>query len=423
MFYSIIEIEVTQPLPTISLSNRDTGIALILRHKERPIGFLMKALPASSQITPEDLTQLIAEEVGAKILQESIQEELTALEHQQEDAVIQGNGDTTPESLFFKIPLPSLTVAICTKDRPENLARCLQSLLNLQPFGWEWEILVIDNAPSDERTKELVASFPKVRYVREPKPGLDFARNCALHSAMGELLAYLDDDVVVDRKWLEGLMEVWTENPDAAAFTGLVLPYELTTEAQLLFEQRGGFRRGFKKIRYGQILPGEPLYPCGAGIFGAGCNMSFRRNILLKIGGFDEALDTGATLPGGGDLDIFYRVIRAGYSLVYEPRYLVFHQHRREYNQLRHQYWTWGLGFMAFVVKCYQNDPPQRSQLRRTVLWWFKDQLKQLKNSLRGRHVLPPTMILAESWGGILGILGEYPRSLKRVEEIRRRFS
>ena len=60
MSYSIIEIEVTQPLPTISLSNRDTGIALILRRKDRPIGFLMKALPASSQITPENLTQFIA---------------------------------------------------------------------------------------------------------------------------------------------------------------------------------------------------------------------------------------------------------------------------------------------------------------------------------------------------------------------------
>ncbi|MHC5826182.1 MAG: glycosyltransferase family 2 protein, partial [Nostoc sp.] len=227
-----------QPLPTISLSNKDTGIALILRRKERPIGFLMKALPASSQITPENLSRFIAEEVGAKIFQESIQEELTTFENQ--------------------IHLPSLTVAICTKDRPENLARCLQSLLNLQPSAWEWEILVIDNAPSDERTKKLVASFPKVRYVREAKPGLDFARNCALHSATGELLAYLDDDVVVDRKWLEGLMEAWAENPDAAAFTGLVLPNELATDAQILFEERGGFRRGFEKIRYGQILPGNP---------------------------------------------------------------------------------------------------------------------------------------------------------------------
>ena len=403
MPYSIIDIEVTQPLPTISLSESDTGIALILRRKDKPIGFLMQALPAKSVLTPEDLAQFIAKEAGTKLLQESIRDELI----------------TTASLAHF----PSLTVAICTKDRPENLARCLQSLLNLQTPDLKLEILVTDNAPSDERTKELVKSLQSVRYVREPKPGLDFARNRALNSATGELLAFLDDDVVVDRKWLEGLMEAWAENPDAAAFTGLVLPYELATDAQILFEQRGGFRRGFEKIRYGQVLPGNPLHPCGAGIFGAGCNMAFRREILLKIGGFDDALDTGAPLPGGGDLDIFYRVIRAGYSLVYEPKYLVFHQHRREYEKLRRQYWTWGLGFMAFVVKSYQSDPPQRSQLRRLIRWWVKDQLQQLKHSLMGRHVLPPTMILAELWGGIVGFFGEYSRSLRRVEQIRRQFS
>jgi GT2 family glycosyltransferase len=404
MSYSIIEIEVTQPLPTLSVSEADMGIALILRRKDKPIGFLMQPLSAKSVLLPEDLAQLIAKEVGTKILQENIREELIP-------------------PVANLLEFPSLTVAICTKDRPENLARCLQSLLNLQTSASKLEILVIDNAPSNERTQELVASLPGVRYVREPKPGLDFARNRALHSATGELLAFLDDDVVVDRKWLEGLMEAWAENSDAAAFTGLVLPYELATEAQILFEQRGGFRRGFEKIRYGQVLPGNPLHPCGAGIFGAGCNMTFHREILLKIGGFDEALDTGAPLPGGGDLDIFYRIIRAGYPLVYEPQYLVFHQHRREYEKLRRQYWTWGLGFMAFVVKSYQSDPPQRSQLRRLVWWWIKDQLKQFKDSLRSHHTLPPTMILAEFWGGILGLLGEYPRSLKRVEQIRRKFS
>lgn len=403
MSYRIADIEVTEPLPTISLLASDTGMGLILRRQGRPIGFLMQELPANSIIKPEDLAQLIAQEVGLKILQESIREELIVANEQ--------------------IPFPSLTIAICTKDRPENLARCLKSLLNLQLPVSSVEILVVDNASVDERTKELVASLPRVRYVREPKPGLDFARNCALHSATGELLAFLDDDVVVDGTWLKGLMTAWNENPDAAAFTGLVLPYELATTAQILFEKRGGFRRGFQKIRYGRILPGNPLHPCGAGIFGAGCNMTFRRDVLLKIGGFDEALDTGAPLPGGGDLDIFYRVIRAGYPLVYEPEYLVFHEHRREYEKLRRQYWTWGLGFASFVIKSYQNDPAQRSQLRRLIQWWFKDQLKQLKNSLQGRHVLPPMMILAELWGGIVGFLGEYPRSLQRIEQIRRQFS
>lgn len=406
MSYIIAEIELTQPLPTLSLSESDTGIALILRRKDKPIGFLIQALPPTSAIAPEELAQLIAKEVGFKLLQESLREELFPPANQ------------SP---------PSLTVAICTKDRTENLARCLKSLLKLQKSKSEgspcFEILVVDNAPSNEQTKVLVRSLQNVHYVQEPKPGLDFARNRALNEATGELLAFLDDDVVVDRNWIDGLMEAWAENPDATAFTGLVLPYELVTEAQILFEQGGGFRRGFEKIRYGQTLPGNPLHPCGAGIFGAGCNMAFRREILLKLGGFDEALDTGTPLPGGGDLDIFYRVIRAGYSLVYEPQYLVFHQHRREKEKLRRQYWSWGLGFMAFVIKSYQSDPPQRSQLRRLILWWFKNQLRQIRERLRGRHPLPMPMLLSELWGGVVGLLGEYRRSLRRIEQIRRQFS
>ncbi|BAU13811.1 glycosyl transferase family 2 [Leptolyngbya sp. NIES-3755] len=281
---------------------------------------------------------------------------------------------------------------------------------------------MIDNAPTDDRTQELVASLPTVRYVQEPKAGLNFARNQALEVANTELLAFLDDDVVVDRLWFEGLITAWAENPDAAAWTGLVLPYELETEAQILFESRGGFGRGFEKIRYGQILPQNPLYPCGAGIFGAGCNMAFRRDVLLKLGGFDEALDTGAPLPGGGDLDIFYRMIRSNNVLVYEPQYLVYHQHRRESEKLRRQYWSWGLGLMAFVAKSYQTDPPQREQLQRLITWWFQYQTKQLIKSWTGRHPLPAEMILAEIWGGIRGLFGEYPRSQQRIEQIRRQY-
>ncbi|HEY9803011.1 MAG TPA: glycosyltransferase [Leptolyngbyaceae cyanobacterium] len=403
MPYKIKEIELTLPLPSISLSPDDTGIALIVRRQDKPVGFVLQEFPAKSLVSSEEIAQLIAKEIGRKLIQEYLQEELNPIVNH--------------------TPFPSLTIAICTKDRPDNLARCLQSLQELVKQASGLEVLVIDNAPTDDRTQQLVASLPWVRYVTEPKPGLDFARNKALHSANGEILAFLDDDVVVDRRWLTGLMTAWRENPDAAAFTGLVLPYELETQAQILFEQRGGFRRGFKKIRYGQILPGNPLHPCGAGIFGAGCNMAFRRDILLKIGGFDEALDTGAPLPGGGDLDIFYRVIRAGYTLVYEPEYLIYHQHRREYEKLHRQYWTWGLGFMAFVMKAYQTDPPQRSKLRSLILWWLKDQLKQLRDSLRGKHPLPANMILAEMWGGVVGFFGEYPRSIKRIETIRRQFS
>jgi GT2 family glycosyltransferase len=408
MSYQITEIEVTQPLPSISVSGNETGIAIFVRSKGRPVAFWMEALPADAVCTPEDLSERISEKAGIKLLSESIREELAA----------------PVKSDRF----PSLTIAICTRDRQERLARCLKSLRALRPLASDstvsLEILVVDNAPSDEGTRELAASQPEVRYCCEPKPGLDFARNRAVREATGELLAFLDDDVTVDSCWLAGLMEAWAENPDAAAFTGLVLPYELVSEAQIIFEKRGGFRRGFEKIRYkGQTMPANPLYPCASGIFGAGANMAFRKDILLKLGGFDEALDTGSPLPGGGDLDIWYRVIRAGYPLVYEPKYLVFHQHRRDLKALRRQYWSWGSGLMAFVGKHYKIDHLLRPKLRSLVWWWFKNQLRQLQSSLRGRHVLPPGMILAEFFGGIIGLLGEYPRSVRRVEQIRKRFA
>ncbi|MEA5511024.1 glycosyltransferase [Crocosphaera sp. UHCC 0190] len=401
MSYSIIQLEVTQPLPNIQTSADETGVALVIRCQDRPIGFIMQELSPNSLLNPEDLQEMLSREMAENLLKAKIQEDLSQ------------------KSKFMEFP--SLTVAMCTKDRPDNVARCLNSLQNLKKpdnLGY-FEILIIDNAPSDDQTQKLVSTFPDVRYVRELNVGLDFARNRAIKEAKGDILAFLDDDIVVDTQWLLGLIEAWTENPDAGAFTGMVLPFELETPAQILFERRGGFGRGFKKIRYGQVLDKNPLYPCGAGIFGAGCNMAFKRALLLELGGFDEALDTGSPLPGGGDLDIFYRVIRAGYPLIYEPSYLIYHQHRREMKKLRRQYWSWGLGFMAFVVKSYQNDPSQQGKFIALIKWWFQEQCLQLLKSLLGRQILPPEMILAELWGGIQGLFGSYERSQQRSAKIR----
>jgi GT2 family glycosyltransferase len=407
MPYSIVEIEVTRPLPAIVLSEAESGAAFLIRRKGKPIDFWIESLPPGSALTPGELSRRIASHTGARLLRENLREE-------------RADSDAPPEADGF----PSLTIAICTRERTEGLTRCLNSLRGQDGNGdsrsGNVEILVIDNAPATNRTEELCRAMRGVRRAVEPKPGLDFARNLAIREASGEVIAFLDDDVIVDRGWLAGLAQAWAENRDAAAFTGLVLPLHLATEAQILFEKRGGFRRGFEKIRYhGPTLPGNPLFPCGAGIFGAGANMAFRRDILLDLGGFDEALDTGPTLPGGGDLDIFYRLVRAGHPLVYEPEFLVFHEHRRDLEALRRQCWSWGLGFMAFVAKSRRSDRSQARKFRRLVRWWFGDQIRQLARSMRGRYCLPANMILSEMWGGIVGLLGEYGRSSRRVARLR----
>ena len=403
MPYKIIELELSRPLPDLKIGPKENGIALILRYLDQPIGFTMRSYPFNTSLTIDQLNDWVNEVTGEKILQEKIFAQLKF--------------DLKPEACH------SITVAICTKDRTENIERCLASLITLQnPENPTFEILVVDNAPSDENTRVLIDALPSVRYEYEPKPGLNFARNHAIKAANGTLLAFLDDDVTVDRQWLHGLQTAVQENPNAGGFTGLVLPYELETDAQILFEERGGFRRGFEKIRYGQKQKGNPLYPCGAGIFGAGCNMAFRRSLLLELGGFDDALDTGKPMPGGGDLDIFYRIVRAGYPMIYEPEYLVYHQHRRELSQLKRQYWSWGLGFMAFLVKSYEQDSAMRFRFVRLVVWWFKYQFKMLARSLNRSHSLPAYMVLAEIWGGIMGLLGGYQRSQKRINLIRQNF-
>ena len=147
--------------------------------------------------------------------------------------------------------------------------------------------------------------------------------------------------------------------------------------------------------------------------------MAFNRQLLIEIGSFDEALDTGAPLPGGGDLDIFYRVLRTGRGIVYEPTYAVYHEHRETIPQLRHQYWTWGLGFMAFIVKARRADPALREMHDDVVRWWFKHQLTSLLHWVRHRSLRFTLFTLAELRGGIQGLLGEYERSERRSQHIR----
>ena len=317
--------------------------------------------------------------------------------------------------------LPRLSIAICTKDRATRLSRLLAALTAARPSSEfeTLEIIIVDNASVDASTRKAAAAFPSITYVFEPRAGLNFARNLAIRTATGDILAYLDDDVVIDRHWLAGLAAAWRSNPTAGGFTGLVLPYKLDTDARLLFEQRGGFGRGFVRREFHRTSFAMPLHPVGAGVLGAGCNMAFDRGLLLELGGFDEALDTGAPLPGGGDLDIFYRVLRAGRAMVYEPRYAVYHEHRETIAQLRRQYWSWGLGMMAFLDKCRRFDPELRDQHRRMIRWWTLDQLKLTVRAIRRRTGSELRFHLAELRGGVCGLFGEYDRSRQRIASIR----
>ena len=267
---------------------------------------------------------------------------------------------------------PSVTVAVCTRDRTEDLARCLDSLARLEHPAHE--VLVVDNAPATDDTRMLVERRGgAVRYVREPRPGLDWARNRAIAEATGEVLAFTDDDALVDPCWVRALAGAFAGDPSVAVVTGLVLPAELDTEAQVLFERYRSFGRGFQRRRVSatdRIGPVAARYGL-AGDYGTGANMAFRRELFDRIGPFDPALDVGTPARGGGDLEMFFRLLKEGHALVYEPSAIVRHRHRRTWAELRRQIADHGISFSAYMVRSGLAYREERLAFVRLACWWY----------------------------------------------------
>lgn len=318
--------------------------------------------------------------------------------------------DPPPEAAA--VPL-RLTVAVCTKDRPDLLARCLESVLAaLEVAGPEviGDLVVVDNASSDHRTHD-VAVAAGATCVREQVPGLDVARNAAVAAASGDVLAFVDDDVVVDPSWARVLARAFASCPAAAAVAGQVRALRLDTPAQLEFERSGGFSLGWQPITFDVgSTPGVPFDRS----MGVGCNMAFRRDFLQRVGPFDEALDTGRPMPGAGDLDMLVRAVLDG-PVVYEPSALVFHDHRTDFEALRYQFYTWGKGYAVLLAKWGRHADASKAELRhagrRRMRGYAKHVVKGPHATGGHRRVDAALMIV----GFIAGSAGAYGRSQRRM--------
>lgn len=240
--------------------------------------------------------------------------------------------------------LPTATIAICTRERPDDLRRCLQAIMRLPDDGQE--VLVIDNNPKTDATRQVVAEFDGVRYVSEDQPGLDAARNRVLCAARGEIAAFVDDDAAPDPGWLRALL-VHFADPLVLCVTGLTMPIELESEAQEMFEQYSAFSRGFKR----RAFDWNNHNPMEAGRVGAGANMALRRTTLDLVGPFDPALDAGTPTQSGGDTEMFARILARGYRIVYEPTALNWHRHRRTREELLRAIYGYGVGTYAFWTR------------------------------------------------------------------------
>ncbi|MFI8087902.1 glycosyltransferase [Streptomyces sp. NPDC086080] len=254
---------------------------------------------------------------------------------------------------------PYVSVVVATRERAGQLARALDSLLAQEHP--RFEVVVVDNAPVTRETRELVEREygKRVRYVCEPVPGLAAAHNRGLAAARGEIVAFTDDDVVADRRWLTELTAPFAADPRLGCATGLILPARLRTPAQVLLESHGGFAKGFTPTTYDPRDPprDEPLFPFTAGRFGSGANMAFRAEVLRGVGGFDPATGAGTPARGGDDLYGFVRVLAQGHRLHYTPYALVWHHHRETWADLETQAYGYGVGLTACLTAVLVNRP------------------------------------------------------------------
>lgn len=305
---------------------------------------------------------------------------------------------------------PPATIAICTRNRTADLQRCLDALQQLPDDGQQ--VLVIDNAPPDDATKKLCARYPFVTYIVENKPGLDFARNRALREAAGDIIAFTDDDAVPDRGWLRAIMANFND-PAVLCVTGMTMPLELETEAQEAFEQYSPFGKGFKRKEYSS----NTHNPLSVGQVGAGANMALRKSVLQLTGPFDEALDAGTPTESGGDHEYFARILLAGYKIVYEPRALSWHRHRRTWDETRKAIRGYGIGVYAFWTRLLLVEK-QTGILKFPYRWFLYQQLPGLLRAVFKRPGSQPLHLL---WSELKGCcLGpwKYFQSRKKVKRI-----
>ncbi|CAN3126950.1 glycosyltransferase family 2 protein [Mycobacterium sp. smrl_JER01] len=261
-----------------------------------------------------------------------------------------------------EVPTPAITVVICTRDRVAMLQTALDSVLALEYPNFE--VIVVDNAAATDATRRHVEALgdPRVRVIEEPRPGLSRARNAGLLAAAGDVVAFTDDDVVVDRHWLSAVARGFTRGRAVSCVSGLVPAAELRTPAQAYFDSRVGWSECMSVRVFDRADPPAdiPLFPFAVGHYGTGANFAVDRDVLLRLGGFDEALGAGSPTGGGEDLDMFFRVLRAGGQLVYDPAAVVWHRHRASGDGLAAQSRTYGVGLGAWIAKiaCDRRTAP-----------------------------------------------------------------
>jgi glycosyltransferase involved in cell wall biosynthesis len=249
--------------------------------------------------------------------------------------------------IFGKEKTGMITVAISTLDRPDKLARCLDSLLagDVLPS----EIIVVDQG--QERTARGVVeqrqkpSAPPLRHLPQNRRGLSASRNAAIAHASAPVIAFTDDDCVPDPGWVAAIDQTFASQscPDAVAGSVLALPSDCAE----------GFAVSLRESKQARDFTGKSI-PWN---LGTGGNFALKKEWFDKIGVFDERLGAGTVGRAAEDSDVIYRLLCAGALIRYEPTAIVFHELQSREKRLSSR-WNYGYGIGAFCAIWLRRKDP-----------------------------------------------------------------
>ena len=275
------------------------------------------------------------------------------------EARVRGDDVVEPGPIVPDDSEVEITVAICTHERPDELRRALASLVGQNDRIFR--TIVVDNAPRTRATAHVVeeSHLHDCDYLIEPQKGLSRARNTALAHVASTHVAWIDDDEVADADWIGRLKQGFRHESRPSAVCGLMLPAELETRPQILFEQYGGFNKGRDLLP--EVLNRDtpsvvsPLYPLPT--IGSGGNMAFRTESLRGVGGFDPCLGAGTRTHGGEETKVFCDLLRSDETVLHWPAAITWHYHRRQMDQLHRQFYGYSAGLSAFYASVIRSDP------------------------------------------------------------------
>jgi glycosyltransferase involved in cell wall biosynthesis len=399
----IDELELAAPIVNIVLPEPTSGSAyngvhLLVKLQQVPVGY---AFLLPDALDSAAIARQVWEQLSAAVNAHYARAGLAAV-----DGLPVGGLAVAAELEDASTDRPLVSVVVCTRDRPESILVTLRSLLAMhyRPF----EIVLVDNAPSSDATEEAVLAAhggdPRVRYVREPRPGLSCARNRGLMEASADIVAFTDDDVTVDPWWLDGIVRGFRAAPDVACVTGMIATAQLENAEQLYFHLREAWgtvceRRVFDLT---ENRDDSALYPYSGGIFGAGANFAVSRVVLKEIGGFNEALGAGTLCGGGEDLEMFMRIILSGNRIVYEPAAIVSHYHRTDLAELTRQMRAYGTGNTAALTALVLRVPRARRELPLRIVHGIL-RIFTLNDRVKDNPTLPQGLMGKEVKGLLIG--------------------